>query len=155
MLNVLLESGHTYSDPNLSSTHGERTHKSASPVSWTAHRQGCSTRSVPLLFLASTLHSYDNHRRIHWHGPRRWSSGFGDPSRRKSHTASSSQINLITRLLSDILSSHAPPFPFDYDCMTAGNTYGTQLGLPSNAYTSCTQHDSNLTVLSLYFNCSS
>lgn len=50
MPNVLLESGiRAYVDPNSSAAHGERAHKSASPISWTAHRQGCSTRSVPFL----------------------------------------------------------------------------------------------------------
>lgn len=53
MPNVLLESDiHAYAEPDLSAAHGERAYESASPVSWTTHRQGCSTRSVPfLLFL--------------------------------------------------------------------------------------------------------
>ena len=35
--------------PNLSAAHRERAHESSSSVSWTTHRQGCSTRLVPFL----------------------------------------------------------------------------------------------------------
>jgi len=48
-------------------------------------------------------------RRLHWHGPRWWSSSSGNPPHRRPHTASSSQINLLTRLRSDLVLSHAPP----------------------------------------------
>ena len=119
--------------PNLSAAHRERAHKSSSSVSWTTHRQGCSTRSVPfILFLKCTLHPYDNHRRLHWHGSCWWSSSCGDPPHRRPHTASSSQINLITRLLSDFVPSHASPLDYDYMCiMTVGNSCSLP-GLPSN-----------------------
>ena len=50
---ILLEGEiRAYSDPpNLSAAHRERAHESSSSVSWTTHRQGCSTRSVPSLSL--------------------------------------------------------------------------------------------------------
>ena len=109
--------------PNLSAAHRERAHESSSSISWTTYRQGCSTRSVPfLVFLECILHPYDNHRRLHWHGPRRWSSSCRDPHHRKPHTASSSQINLIARSLSDLVPSHAPPLDCGYmRIMAVGN----------------------------------
>ena len=108
--------------PNLSVAHRERAHELASPVSWTAHRQGCSTRLVSFsIFFRCVLHPYDNYRRLHWHGPRRWSSSCGDSPHRRPHTASSSQINSIARLLSDPVPSHALSPPLNYDCMRITN----------------------------------
>ena len=113
--------------PNLSAAHRERAHESPSSVSWTTHRQGCSSRSVPfLLFLECTLHPYDKHRRLHWHGPRWWSSSCRNPPHRRPHTASSSQINLnnyfLTLYLHMPLLLHA-----HHDCREL---------LPSNDYIS-------------------
>ena len=137
---------------NLSAAHRERAHESSSSVSWTTHRQGCSTRSVLiLLFLKGILHPYDKHRRLHWYGPRWWSSSCGDPPHRRPHTASSSQINLIARLSSDFVPSHAPPLDYDYmHIITVGNSC-TLPGLASNDYISCMQHYSNLAGSSLCF----
>ena len=44
--------------PNLSAAYRKRAHESSSSVSWTTHRQGCSTRSVPFLFPLKSPYTY-------------------------------------------------------------------------------------------------